>query len=254
MLLEISPRHLVGLRIWGNALFFSAPRKPLAEANRLFSEAGEKLSSALSVAPGDPDVMANLAFTLLRRAELDQGAPAHEFVARARELCEAAFEIRPDFEYARILWARALGQQAKRFPGGEMVGVLAEAREYFKDTAVTAGVTSANLRGIALILLAQAIEAAGDESVRLLRQAKRKFIEAETLEPGTGAYRAACVCARLDEQAECRHWLEQSQEPGRFITGEEVAAEPHFRSVRDYEWFQELLASSGVEVRVGTTT
>jgi len=240
--LKVSPRHFLALRIWGNAIFGNAPRHSLEEAQRLFTEAGEKFSQSLAVAPQDPDVMADLAFSMLRRAELDRGESAAGLLSGARELCERSFQTRPDSEFARILWARALARQAEPARKGDMDGVLIEASAYFRERAATVGVTSSNLRGLGLILLAQGMRATGETSLRYLREAKQKFIESEGRDPGTGAYRAACVCARLGQPEECKQWLEQSREPGVFIAREEMAAEPHFASVRECEWFQSLVA------------
>lgn len=73
------------------------------------------------------------------------------------------------------------------------------------------------MRGKAAILFAQAIRASGQERPGLLREARENFLASESREPGSGAFRAACVSARLGEQDECRKWLEQSTEPGLLL-------------------------------------
>jgi hypothetical protein len=80
----------------------------------------------------------------------------------------------------------------------------------------------------------------GDQRIGLLMEAKEKFLVSETFEPGSGAYRLACVCARLCEDEECRNWLEQSREPGILVTRDEMLEEPHFELVRERDWFQAL--------------
>jgi hypothetical protein len=46
----------------------------------------------------------------------------------------------------------------------------------------------------------------------------------------------------LGEVEECRHWLEESREPGILVTRGEMAEETHFGNVRQCDWFQGLVA------------
>jgi hypothetical protein len=86
------------------------------------------------------------------------------------------------------------------------------------------------------------MRASGQERLGLLREARQNFAASESAEPGSGAYRAACVSARLGEEDECRKWLEQCREPGILVTRDELAEEPHLESVWDRDWFQALVA------------
>ena len=47
--------------------------------------------------------------------------------------------------------------------------------------------------------------------------------------------------AQLDEQAECRRWLEKSREPGILVSREQMAQEEELASVRGCDWFREML-------------
>jgi hypothetical protein len=236
-LLEMNPRHVLGLRVWGLALCSNAVRLPRAEADRLYSEAAGKYAAALTIVPGDAYLMASMAHATLRRAQLSEGEAAAGLLALAREQCESALRIQPVFAHVRILWAHALCGQARLTPGEEMDRTLAEARATIEAEATQAVDADKPLRALAAILFAQGMRASGGESVRLLREAKEKFLASESRVPGTGAYRAACVCARLGEEEECRRWLEASHEPGILVTRDELAAEPHFESVRGRDWF-----------------
>ena len=177
----------------------------------------------------------------MRRALLDAGEKGAGHLGRAREAIEEALRIRPAFEHARVLWADVLGEQSKRAPGEATDRALAEARAVYEGAAPTTADPAKVQRGCAAILFAQGMRAAGEERVHLLREAKEKFLASETREPGTGAYRTACVCARLGEEEECLHWLTESREPGILVTRGEMADEPHFESVRQSDWFRGLL-------------
>ena len=71
--------------------------------------------------------------------------------------------------------------------------------------------------------------------------AKEKASEADRIKPGEGAYNAACACARLGEDDECRRWLETALEHGELEDRSHMETDPDFESVRDTEWFKEIL-------------
>lgn len=135
-----------------------------------------------------------------------------------------------------------LFEQSKRSPGEETDRDLAGARAIFDAAAATTTEPAKIHRGAAAILFAQGMRVEGEERARLLREALEKFLSSEALEAGTGAYRAACVYARLGEEEECRNWLEKSREPGILVTRDELAEESHFDDVRQHDWFQALIA------------
>jgi Zn-dependent protease with chaperone function/tetratricopeptide (TPR) repeat protein len=245
-LLETKRGSLMGQQLLSYVLSAQATRHSRAEADGIYAQAEAACASAMAMAPEDcnPNVklMASLGHILLHRALLDPGEKGSGYLTRAREVLEETLRIRPAFDHARILWAHVLVEQSKRAPGEETDRALAEARASFDAAAGTTTDPAMVLRGIAAILLAQAMRVMGEDRVRLLREAKEKFLASETRKPGTGAYRAACVCARLGEVEECRHWLEESREPGILVTRGEIADETHFENVRQCDWFQGLVA------------
>ena len=240
-LLETDRGRLLGLQLLNQVLCTEAVHQSGVEADGLYAQAEEACASALVLAPQDTNLMASLGHTQLRRALLDAGEKGSGHLGRAREALEDALRIRPTFEHARVLWAHVLAEQSKCAPGEATDRALAEARAIFDGAAAATTDPAKVQRGCAAILFAQGMRAAGEESVRLLRDAKEKFLASETREPGTGAYRAACVCARLGEEEECRHWLTESREPGILVTRGEMADAPHFENVRQSDWFQGLL-------------
>jgi tetratricopeptide (TPR) repeat protein len=247
-LLAKNPRHLLGLQVWAHGRMSRAVRKPRAaadslyrEADSLYREAEEKLALALTLAPEDTNLMARLGHAQLPRAALDVDCKSDGKLAEARVLFETILRLRPSFGHVRILWAHALAEQSKRAPGPETDQALADALASFETAAAHNNDPAKLMRGHAAILFAQGLRVCGEESVSLLRQAKEQFLGSELREPGSGAYRAACVCARLGENEECRQWLKKSREPGVLIARDELAAESPFEPVRYTDWFQEAL-------------
>ena len=82
----------------------------------------------------------------------------------------------------------------------------------------------------------------GQESARLLREAKAKLLESEARVPRSAAYSLACFCAQTGETEECQRWLRVSGEPGRDFSPDLLRAEEDFAPVRECEWFREILA------------
>ena len=240
-LLQINPHHLLGLKIWASGLLLHAARKPRQEAIRLYREAEEKWAGALEISRYDPTLITALAHAQLRRATLDGDGTSGQLLKEARANLENALCLCPSSDYALVLRAQALAELSKRHPGPRTDQALADALESFEAAAAGAKDPSRVLRGQAVIRLAQGIRASGEASVLLFRQAKERFLAAESREPGAGAYSAACACARLGETDECRHWLEKSGEPGVKISPDELALSPHFESVRWTDWFQALV-------------
>ena len=207
----------------------------------LYREAESKLALALTLAPEDTNLMARLGHAQLRRAVLDVDGKSAGKLAEAQVLFETILRLRPSFDHVRILWAHALAEQSKRAPGPETDRALADALASFEAAAAHTNDPAKIMRGQAAILFAQGMRACGEESVRLLRQAKEKFLGSELREPGSGAYRAACVCARLGENEECPEWLKKSRKPGVLVTRDKLAGESLFEPVRYTDWFQEAL-------------
>jgi Zn-dependent protease with chaperone function len=227
-LLEQNPRHVLGLRLRSRVLSEQAIRRPRAAADRLYAQAEGACSTAIGIAPHDVDLLDIHAHLLLHRALLNPGEDGVALLAKARRLLEDALTARPGFDHARILWAHVLAEQPRRCPDADTDQALEAALAAFDSAANTTHRLPSVLRGSAMILVAQAMRARGENHTRLLLIAKEKFLESETHEPGTGAYRAACVSAHLGQEDECRRWLEASREPGILVTRDEMADEPHF--------------------------
>jgi len=92
------------------------------------------------------------------------------------------------------------------------------------------------------VLFAQARATEGPEATKLLEAAKEKYRDAESRAPGSAAYNLACVAARLGNLDECRSWIVKSREPGIRVSPDRMARDPDLASVRECDWFRELVA------------
>jgi hypothetical protein len=84
--------------------------------------------------------------------------------------------------------------------------------------------------------------AQGAQAETLFRAAGEKFLASEPRLPEASAYNLACVAARLGNLDECRSWLEKSREPGIITSRDRMARDPDLASVRECDWFRELIA------------
>lgn len=74
-----------------------------------------------------------------------------------------------------------------------------------------------------------------------LDEAKDALIRAEHLIPGSGAYRLACINARVGKTKLCREWLERAKKAGTLPSSKELNAAPYLKDVRGQKWFKRLL-------------
>jgi tetratricopeptide (TPR) repeat protein len=241
-----SPTDSLKLHIWGHALLGLGIRTSGLERDRLYTLAEAKLSAALALAPSDKKLIINLGNTLARRARLQDGEGAHRLLRSAREFALRALQEDPLYEHGLNGLAHILYDRTKRFPGAETNRLLADGVSRLENAAQTGADPDALLGSWGIIFWAQGRSTVGEESVRLLRRAKQKLLLAESREPRSNAYNLGRLCAELGELSECRHWLEQSGEPGILVSREEMAAEAEFESVLNEEWFrQDLFKLSG---------
>jgi hypothetical protein len=177
-----------------------------------------------------------------QRACLGEAEERNGILEKASQLVETALREHPAYYLLLSIWGDILLIRAERMPGAETGRLIEEAARRFEDAAPKANVLSTILNGRAALLFAQALGAEGPERVRLLEEARKQYLETESQRPGRGAYSLACISARLGEPEQCRQWLEKSREPGIRISAQGMARDPALSSVRDCDWFRQLLA------------
>jgi len=92
--------------------------------------------------------------------------------------------------------------------------------------------------GAACLGLAQQKE--GKDAEDLLKLAEEKFLKAESIKTGTGAYNLACVYAHRGNEDKCQEWLKVGERAETLPSREHAMADDDLKSVRDKDWFKKL--------------
>ena len=74
----------------------------------------------------------------------------------------------------------------------------------------------------------------------LFLEARDALIRADKLEPGRGAWKLACISARLNNAKLCRKWLERAQKYDALPPSDELRNSPYLKSVQNQKWFKAL--------------
>jgi len=247
-----NPRDFSAWWGWGGALLHLARNKSGAEADAIYAQIDEKYSAALALRPDDMWLAANLLGVVYRRALCDPGEAGSRCITRACDLATHMIEGdagaigRPRrTAYYRILywWSAVLQLRAECMPGEETDCLLRDAACQLEQATQDAGSESgALLLGWGRLLFARARRAQGAQAETLFKAAGEKFLASEPHLPEASAYNLACVAARLGNLDECRSWLQKSREPGILTSRDRMARDPDLASVRECDWFRELLA------------
>lgn len=193
---------------------------------------------------------ATIAFMAGNKAYEDAMSAEHPATALAG-LQEAAthyakaFAIKPDMHVALNNWGIALSQQAKRSPDEEARGRWAEAEQKFAQALAIKADMHEVLNNWGTALNVQAHRTEGAEQDRLMSEAYAKYLLAENIAPGQGAYNLACIQAMRNELDDMTHWLDQSHAAGKLPAREHIATDKDFDSVRETPQFKAWLAKMG---------
>jgi len=90
-------------------------------------------------------------------------------------------------------------------------------------------------------LLEAAMAPGGDLRAHLLDQARDHLMRAESLQPGSGAWRMACLSARQGRKEPCQQWLQRALKHNALPPREEVERCADLVPVRREKWFKALL-------------
>ena len=168
--------------------------------------------------------------------------PARPLIQRAGELLEAVLNDSPGNYQALTLWAGLLHCRVRLMKGEETAHMVSDTVRRFEAAAQNGANPDAILRGWGTALWALAKCVDGEESARLMREAKAKLLESESRVPKSAPYPLALISAQTGDLEECQRWLRASGEPGGHLSRGWVETEEDFAPVRDTEWFRRLLA------------
>lgn len=192
-----------------------------------------------------PEILVGWGVALSEWAVQKAGQEADRLFVQAYEMFEAALNIKPDYYEALYNWGITLCNLALQMTDQEADQLFTQACEKFELTLRIKPDTHQALHGWGLALLCCAKHKPGEEADRLLGQSRDKLLAAESISPGSATYYLACISALLGDEAQCRDWLRTSRQHGCLPSREHLASDPDLRTVRECEWFRQLLADLG---------
>ena len=146
--------------------------------------------------------------------------------------------------WAYISLGNALGERAKLAKREEALELLGEAEGKYRQALVIKPDDSGAHDNWAAVLLVEFGFRGGTEAESVLLRAQELATKADNLEPGQGAYNLACVRALLGDESGCRQWLEKARDHGKLPMRGLLMQDTDLDSVRDTDWFQEILAAA----------
>ena len=230
------------LGAWAESLLCLGSRLPDLEADSIYLQAEQKCSSGLEACLADEGLLTALSVALYHRAVVGAGEDANKILARVSTLVETTLRTHPRYYHLLPVWSSVLSLRTLRTSGEETSRLLKDGVHRFEDAAKVGLAPDMILGGWGTVLFAQARATEGPEATKLLEAAKEKYRDAESRAPGSAAYNLACVAARLGNLDECRSWIVKSREPGIRVSPDRMARDPDLASVRECDWFRELVA------------
>ena len=240
--LRIKPDSHGALSNWGVTLLNHGKQKTGVEADQMFALAGEKCEAALRIKPDRHEALNNWGSALSDQAKQKTGEKADRLFALAGEKYSTALRIKPDNHDVLFNWGTALLDQAKQKTGEEADRLFALADEKYEAALRIKPDKHGALCNWGNSLLSQAKQKTGEEADRLFVLAGEKLLRAEAIVPGSGSYDLACVKALIGDSEASRKWLSMSHEHGQLPSKQHLLADPDLESVRELDWFQDLLA------------
>lgn len=99
--------------------------------------------------------------------------------------------------------------------------------------------------GSTLLNLAKQKSESDPEREKLLKEATEKYKKAEEFTKGIAAYNLASIYALLNDEEECKKWLQICQQTGTLPTRKHAEGDKDLESVRDKEWFKQIRFNRG---------
>ncbi len=117
----------------GNEFFKQARTKSGEEADRLFSQAGEKFQQALAIKPDKHESLHNWGVALTNQARTRSGEEADRLFSQAGEKFQQALAIKPDKHESLHNWGNAFAEQAKTKSGEEADRLFSQAGDKYQQ-------------------------------------------------------------------------------------------------------------------------
>jgi len=197
----------------------------------------------LRIKPDTHETLYNWGNALSDHAKQKTGVEADRLFALAGEKYEAALQIKPDMHDALSNWGAALSEHAKQKTDVQADRLFALAGEKYEAALRIKPDKHEVLSNWGAALSEHAKQKTGVDADRLFALAIEKLQFAEAIVQGSGSYNLACLNALKGHSDESRKWLLISLEQGQLPSNQHLLADPDLESVREVDWFQDLLAN-----------
>ena len=226
--IKIKPDKHEAFNNWGSTLLELAKLK---KDEDLFQQAFEKYAEAIKIKPDKYEAFYNWGGTLLELAKLkkDEGLFQQSF-----EKFADAVRIKPDMHEALSNWGLALWELAKLKKDEELL------RQAFEKCAEAVKIKPNNYEALTNWGGALSELAKFRQDDTLFEEAERILLKAQEVNPDI-VYNLACIKALRGQHQECRKLLEHCKSVGTLPSKDYLKEDSDLESVRDEEWFQELL-------------
>lgn len=173
----------------------------------------------------------------------DTGRDADRFL-RGAVKCFTKAMASPETKATAVYhWGLALYNQARHKPAKESEPLLDKVLEKYQEAVELdpKNIDAINDTGVALMALARTRGVPSEDE--LYTRAERQFTDAESAAPGVAAYNMACLYALRGNPAACQECLDKARSCNRLPTAEFLLSDPDLDSVRDEQWFSEMVST-----------
>jgi len=229
--------------LWGIALTDLGKLKSGEDRIHLLELACEKFKAAVELDSDNDSAYINWGNTLTSLADLKEGEESDQLCEEAYRKYFTAVRINPHDPLTRFCWAYTLANQAENKDGDEADTIFEQSYRLFEAAVQIDPEYYEALHNWALALLDQSQKKDGEQASHLRSQAIRKLEDAARLGSDLSMWVLAATYGELGDEAQCREWLLKYKAIGYLDKRDKIILERRsdFESVRDKEWFKQLL-------------
>jgi tetratricopeptide (TPR) repeat protein len=177
---------------------------------------------------------------LRNQAKKTSGDEAARLFGEAGEKYRIALTVLP-FKYEVLNnWGNLLFEQATRSSNEQAQHLFESATEEYQTAIEVKPDRHGAFGNFGVLLIEQGKRASKGEAEQFFVKANEMLSAAAKIDP-TATYNLACLAAVTGNEAECRLNLELAEQNEALPSIEHLVADPDLRSVRDKEWFVNLV-------------
>ena len=206
-------------------------------------QAVAQYEAALTLKPDYLAVLNNLGLVFADMANDLKGEERHTAQREAIAKYEAALKLKPDYPRALYNLGRVLVDTANDLHGERRHAALCGAIAKYEAALKLKPDYREALNNLGIARARLGIGLSGEDRDQAFLSARTTLMKAAALEHTNAFYNLACLEALIGDEQKCREWILKSYATGALPARVQIETETDFDSMRDREWFQELLAA-----------